>query len=67
VGSLSFYNEVNFNSKQQIMAGHSIFAHSLPDKIWTARLLPLYIRIFLSEYQQKNPLKHYILPLGDLY
>ncbi len=25
-------------------AGHSIFAHSRPDKIGTARLLPLYIR-----------------------
>jgi len=60
-----FHSKVYFETAD--MAGHSIFAHSRPDKIGTPRLLPLYIRIFLSDYQQKKPLKHYILPLEDLY
>jgi hypothetical protein len=43
-------------------AGYGIFAHSRPDKIGTARLLPLYIRISPLDYQQKKPLKYHILP-----
>jgi hypothetical protein len=36
------------------MAGHSILAHSRPDKIGTPRFLPLYIGIFSIDYQQKK-------------
>ena len=43
-------------------AGHSIFAHSRPDKIGTPRLLSLYIGILSLDYRQKNPLKYYVLP-----
>ena len=45
-----------------MQAGHSIFAHSRPDKIGTARLLPLYIRNLLNRISAKNPLKYYALP-----
>ncbi len=46
-----------------LKAGHSIFAHSRPDQIGTPRLLPLYFKDLLSDYRQKKPLKHYVLPL----
>jgi len=35
-------------------AGHSIFAHSRPDKIGTPRLLPLYIRNILNGISAKK-------------
>jgi hypothetical protein len=35
-------------------AGHSIFAHSRPDKIGTPRLLPLYIRNILKGISAKK-------------
>jgi hypothetical protein len=35
-------------------AGHSIFAHSRPDKIGTPRLLPLYIRNILHGISAKK-------------
>jgi hypothetical protein len=47
---------------KNLQAGHSIFAHSRPDKIGTPRLLSLYIGILSLDYRQKNPLKYYVLP-----
>ncbi|MFH1702790.1 MAG: hypothetical protein ABIB41_05065, partial [Nitrospirota bacterium] len=35
-------------------AGHSIFAHSRPDKIGTPRILPLYIRNILIGLSAKK-------------
>ena len=46
-----------------IQAGHSIFAHSRPDKIGTPRLLPLDFRNIVNGLSAKNPLKYYALPL----
>jgi hypothetical protein len=37
-----------------IQAGHSIFAHSRPDRIGTPRLLPLYIRKILNGISAKK-------------
>jgi hypothetical protein len=37
-----------------IQAGYSIFAHSRPDKIGTARLLPLYIRNIINGISAKK-------------
>jgi len=48
-----------------IISGNGILAHSRPDKIVTSRFLPLYIRRFLMEYQQKKPLKYHILLLQN--
>jgi len=47
-------------------AGYSFFARSRPEKIGTARFLPLDSIIFSMEYQQKNPLKYYIQPIIEL-
>jgi hypothetical protein len=41
---------MNHNTK----AGHSILAHSRPDKIGTPRLLPLYIRNILNGISAKK-------------
>jgi hypothetical protein len=41
---------INYNIK----AGHSILAHSRPDKIGTPRLLPLYIRNILKGLSAKK-------------
>jgi hypothetical protein len=41
---------INYNIK----AGHSILAHSRPDKIGTPRLLPLYIRNILNGISAKK-------------
>src|SRR3989304_8589223 len=45
-----------YKNKQSpsIIAGHSIFAHSRPDKIGTPRLLPLYIRNILNGISAKK-------------
>jgi hypothetical protein len=37
-----------------VKAGHSIFAHSRPDKIGTPRLLPLYIKNILNGLSAKK-------------
>src|SRR4030043_593253 len=49
-------------NKNYVQAGHSILAHSRPDKIGTPRLLPLYIRNIFNGLSAKNPLKYYALP-----
>jgi hypothetical protein len=45
-----------------IQAGHSIFAHSRPDKIGTPRLLPLYIRNIFNGISAKKSAQILCLP-----
>ncbi len=52
------------SSKRLLKAGHSIFAHSRSDKVGTPPdQIGIYFQIIHSDYRQKNPLKHYVLPL----
>src|SRR3989304_3165059 len=44
----------SLNKYHDIQAGHSIFAHSRPDKIGTPRLLPLYISYILNGISAKK-------------
>jgi len=61
-GDLTRHQASHYWSYRKAMAeGYSIFAHSRPDKIGTPRLLPLDFQNISSDYQQKNPLKYYIL------
>jgi hypothetical protein len=49
---ISFFERISISDS--VMAGHSIFAHSRPDKIGTPRLLPLYIRNILNGISAKK-------------